>query len=454
MIRLPRRPLPGSAQPARLHTRVALVLAGLALVLAMSLAALWLYATRQAITEELDATGRVSEQMLRLLTLRVASSDELVAVVRPLGRVRAHELVVLDGAGEVRYHSPAPAYKAGRSAPEWFGALLDPQLPVRNIQVGALRLRLEPDASRSLLDAWDQLRWLGLGLGAFLAVLCLLVRQALLGALRPLDQVLAALDSMGLGHFETRLPIFPTSELSRLARAFNGMADRLKLAVDENVRLETERELSARLQQRLDAERRDIAHELHDELAQGVTAVRALAGAIVQRTAGHPEIRAQAGYVVEAAGEMQLGVRRILNRLHTPAVDADQALAEMLERWRQHHPEIRLDCRCRLRLADCPDELAGTLLRAVQEGLTNVVRHAAARYVDLELVVRDGALQLRLTDDGRGCASRENAGCGLGLAGMRERVERLGGVLSAAVLPAGGFELNIRLPGRIEEKCR
>ena len=202
------------------------------------------------------------------------------------------------------------------------------------------------------------------------------------------------------------------------------------------------------------AERRDIAHELHDELAQGVTAVRALAGAIVQRTAGHPEIRAQAGYVVEAAGEMQLGVRRILNRLHTPAVDADQALAEMLERWRQHHPEIRLDCRCRLRLADCPDELAGTLLRAVQEGLTNVVRHAAARHVDLELVVRDGALQLRLTDDGRGSANRENAGCGLGLAGMRERVERLGGVLSAAVLPAGGFELNIRLPGRIEEKCR
>jgi two-component system sensor histidine kinase UhpB len=56
------------------------------------------------------------------------------------------------------------------------------------------------------------------------------------------------------------------------------MADRLVAAVNDNVRLETEREVDIHLQGRLDAERGVIARELHDELAQGITAVRALAG--------------------------------------------------------------------------------------------------------------------------------------------------------------------------------
>lgn len=434
-----------------LHTRIALLLGSLVAGLSLLLVALWLHASRLAIHEEVEAAGRVSEQMLQVLTADATAPAALVERVRPLGRVRAHELVVRAADGSLLYRSPAPVYKAGRSAPAWFAALLDPQLPVRELTVGELRLHLLPDASRAQLDAWDELRWLGLLLAVLIASCGLLVRHALLRAMRPLDQVMAALDSMGHGHFSTRLPIFPSSELGRLARAFNGMADRLKQAVDENVQLETERELAARLQQRLAAERSEIARELHDELAQGVTAVRALAGAIVQRTAEQPQIRAQAAHVVAAAGEMQQGVRRILNRLHTPAAEADQLFDEMLQRWRQRHPEIVLDCRRSTSLAACSDEVAGTVVRAAQEGLTNVVRHAAARRVELTVLDEAGTLALRLSDDGQGTGDGRHAGSGLGLAGMRERVALLGGSLRAGPCDGGGFALEICLPRQFEE---
>jgi two-component system sensor histidine kinase UhpB len=69
-------------------------------------------------------------------------------------------------------------------------------------------------------------------------------RFALDRALRPVGQVMAALDRTGHGRFDTRLPVFPVPELGRLARAFNGMADRLAQAVNENVRLENDRELA------------------------------------------------------------------------------------------------------------------------------------------------------------------------------------------------------------------
>jgi two-component system sensor histidine kinase UhpB len=128
-----------------------------------------------------------------------------------------------------------------------------------------------------------------------------------------------ALDRTGRGRFDIRLPVFATPELARLSRAFNGMANRLRAAVDDNVRLETAHEVAEQMQARLQAERQSIARELHDELAQGITAVRALAGAIVQRAPDVPALHIPAQSIVAVTGEMQDGVRNILQRLRPAA---------------------------------------------------------------------------------------------------------------------------------------
>lgn len=434
-----------------LHTRVSLLLTALAACLLAVLAALWLRGTQSAIHEEVEAAGRVSTQMLTLLVRDVSGRAALVEAVRPLGRIRAHELLVTDAAGQIDYRSPASTYKAGRQAPDWLGRLVSSEFEPRVLPVGDARLVLRPDPSRALVDAWDELvlvsGWaLLLLLGIFLAA-----RQALHIALRPLDAVMAALDETGRGRFDVRLPVFAPPELARLSRAFNGMADRLRAAVDHNVRLETRQELDRCIQSRLEGERREIARELHDELAQGVTAVRALAGAIVQRSGEQPAIHGAAQGIVAVTGEMQAGVRNILHRLQPPEAVPD--LAEWLATWARRHPEIVLDGRLTVPLETLPVAQAQAVLRLVQEGLTNVLRHARASRVELSMTRDATGLDIRLADNGCGFqgSTSSAAGCGMGLNGMRDRLAGLGGWLEIIEGEAGGLTLHARLPHGMEK---
>jgi two-component system sensor histidine kinase UhpB len=438
-------------RPFRLHARISLVFTGLAASLLLVLAGLWLHGARQGIHEEVEAASRVSEQWLAALGAHqpVAGSEALLAIVRPLGRIRANELQVFAADGSLLYRSPPPTYKAGRQVPEWFAGLLHPSFEPRSQMVGELRLVLVPDASRAVIDAWDDLLAMaGWALG-LLGLLYVAAGKALACALRPLEQVMQALDRTGRGRFDTRLPVFATPELGRLSRAFNGMADRLNAAVNDNVRLETEREVAERMQAGLEQERRVIARELHDELAQGITAVRALAGAIAQRTTEQPALYSPAQSIVAVTGEMQQGVKAILHRLRPPAGDSlGYALERLLNNWRGQHEEIALHAELELGTRPLDDATAQTVIRIVQEGLTNVVRHAAASHVDLVIVRAAGYLQLSLRDDGRGHSGgvSPQAGCGLGLAGMAERVALLGGRLEFTRPEGGGFGLHACLP--------
>jgi two-component system sensor histidine kinase UhpB len=444
-----------------LHTRISLVLTALAAVLVLALGGLWLKQSRASIHEEVEAASRVAEQLLSVAAHEARadpptwSSERLLAHVQAIGRIRANALEVIDRTGRQVYLSPQPIYKSGRFAPEWFVAVVETEFSTRLIDAGPLTLILRPDASRATLDAWDDLCIMAGWAGVLLVALFFAARLALYHALRPLGLVMAALDRTGRGRFDIRLPVFSVPELGRLASAFNGMADRVAEAVNENVRLETEHELGERVHLRLEDERRSIARELHDELAQGITAVRALAGAIAQRTDDQPALHGHAQSIVAVTGQMQDGVRNILEHLRprsaVESVDVDEMLQRYLEVWQHHYPDIALGMT--LEVGDLPvrDDVAQALLRIVQEGLTNVARHAAASRVDVLLrQLHDGRenwLELSLADNGRGLGALSGfSGCGLGLSGMRERVAALSGELRFDSAAGGGTRLCVRLP--------
>lgn len=444
-----------------LHTRLSLLLTAVVASLMLVLGGLWLSNTRDSIHEEVEAATRVCEQWLNVLAgeMRAAPSaaarERLLADIRAVGRIRANALEVIDGAAQRVYLSPQPTYKAGRASPAWFARITEPVFAPRRIAAGGLTLILSPDPSRASLDAWDSLSAMTAWACALLASLFSATRWALNRALHPLDQIKAALECTGQGRFDTRLPLYASRDLNRLATAFNGMADRLNEAVNDNVRLDSERELARLLQARLEAERRSIARELHDELAQGITAVRALSGAIVQRTAEHPALHGHAQSIIAVTNQIQEGIRRILQRLRplgdNAHTDLEQALQHYLELWQQHYPDLTLHADIRTGTLPVSDELALTVLRIIQEGLTNVVRHAAAAQVRLTLHTVPQAdrawLELTLTDNGRGLSCKtNNAGCGFGLTGMRERVAALHGELSVAGIAGGGTCLRARLP--------
>jgi two-component system, NarL family, sensor histidine kinase UhpB len=444
-----------------LHTRISLLLTAVVASLTLVLAGFWLSSTRDSIREEVEAATRVCEQWLHVVAADVRSAPSattnfrLLADIRAVGRIRANALEVIDAQGKRIYLSPQPTYKAGRTAPAWFAQATEPSFAPRRITAGNMTLILTPDPSRASLDAWDNLFAMAAWACALLATLFLVTRWALNRTLYPLKQIKTALERTGQGHFDVRLPVFPSHDLDRLACAFNGMADRLTDAVNDNVRLQSESELARLLQTRLEAERRSIARELHDELAQGITAVRSLAGAIVQRTTEQPALHGHAQSIIAVTGQVQEGIQHILQRLRPldngAASGLDRTLHHYLEVWQQHYPDLAL------KVELCSDaivseELALAVLRIVQEGLTNVVRHAAAAQVQLTLthLQQDDAawLELTLIDNGRGLSSEasSNAGCGFGLTGMRERVAALHGDLSLANTAGGGTCLRARLP--------
>lgn len=453
---------PHADRRLNLHTRISLLFTVVVASLMLALGGLWLTSTRDSINEEVTAATRVCEQWLNVLAdeMRTAPSaaarQRLLFNIRAAGRIRANAIAVFDAAGRRMYLSPSPAYKAGRAAPAWFARAVEPSFAPRRIAAADLTLEVYPDPSRASLDAWDSLFAMTTWACALLIALFVAARWTLHRALHPLDQIQAALERTGHGCFDIRLPSYAARDLNRLASTFNGMAGRLNAAVNDNVRLNSERELSRLLQARLEAERRGIALELHDELAQGITAVRALAGAIVQRSTDQPALHGPAQSILAVTSQIQDGIRHILQRLRPLENDAatglDQALRRYLTVWQEHYPELMLQSDLRTGGRQVDDALAQAVLRIIQEGLTNVVRHAAAAQVSLSLhcVPRDGGewMELALIDNGRGlsCEVSDAAGCGLGLIGMRERVAALGGTLSIGNIASGGVCLRARLP--------
>jgi two-component system sensor histidine kinase UhpB len=255
-----------------------------------------------------------------------------------------------------------------------------------------------------------------------------------------MNTILRALTELEKGNLATRLPAFPLPELSRIGAAFNRMMDTLQASVTQN------RRLAQQLIRVQEEERRSLARELHDELGQCLTGILADGAAVLNAAkAGRPAPHESAEAIVEVTRHIMDLVRGMLRRLHAETLDSlglEEALHELVKSWRQRNP----DTDCELDISGSLDGVGEavniTVYRVVQEALTNVARHARAHRVEVR-VRRSDALTVEVEDDGIGMAPPGTTG-GFGLAGMRERVESLGGTLRVAT--GRGLALIVELP--------
>ncbi len=196
-----------------------------------------------------------------------------------------------------------------------------------------------------------------------------------------------------------------------------------------------------------EAERRRLARELHDETGQaltsillGLSAVESAESAEAARLAA-AELR---GLVVRTLQD----VRRLAVELRPSALD-DFGLEPAVRRLGQTVSEGgELDVQVEVRLGDerLPDDVETALYRIVQEALTNVVKHAGAAHVSVVLTRKRESVAVMIEDDGRGFHASEVSADGLGLLGMRERVQLLDGTLELDPTPGAGTTLIVELP--------
>lgn len=209
------------------------------------------------------------------------------------------------------------------------------------------------------------------------------------------------------------------------------------------------RRLSANIVEGREADRRRIARELHDELGQGLSALKLDLSAMADDNLPERH-RPRAQRMLARLDELVAAVRRIAVDLRPQMLD-DLGLSAAIE-WLVQDFARRTGLRCTMQLDDIGalDDQAGiALYRMVQEALTNVLRHARASEVHVELRRGEAQVAVSVRDNGvglaRGMAVHDSQ---FGLLGMRERAEMLGGEFQLENVDQGGTCVRMQLPSR------
>jgi signal transduction histidine kinase len=231
-------------------------------------------------------------------------------------------------------------------------------------------------------------------------------------------------------------------------------SDERKRAEEEKLRAAGERlqTLSRRLLEIQDVERRHIARELHDQIGQLLTA-----GKINLQELRHLRdpavIRARLDDCISIIDQLLGRVRKLSLDLHPPLLD-DLGLAATLE-WYLQQQEERSGFRTELVVTELDHRyhpaIETACFRVVQEAVTNIVRHAKATRIRVELRWAGGSIEVSITDDGVGFdykQAKQNAARGnsLGLLGMEERVLLVGGEFACESQPGCGTRIKALLP--------
>ncbi|MFM0012434.1 histidine kinase [Paraburkholderia sediminicola] len=257
--------------------------------------------------------------------------------------------------------------------------------------------------------------------------------------------------SIGLAWFAWRRYRETRRELSRRC-VLEEQAERL---------LADNRRLDNQALQVQELERRHLARELHDELGQYLNAISLDAARIRDLSSGRePEIHRISLGLIQSASHVYRQIGGMIRRLRPIGLDEfglPSALEHCVDGWRERLPDASFSLTIEGDFAGLSDALTITLYRLVQEGLTNVSKFARTSRVEVFMVRapreaqerQDGKLideiVVTMADDGPG-ADLEKPRGGLGLIGMRERVEALGGEFHVASKPEGGFLFCARVP--------
>jgi len=455
-----------------LKTSLALRVAAVALLCFFVAAALALFGTYRDVRQANERLADIIDRQLQIQFYRIDAGLDALARFPNLEPVVDGVL----GAGQcIRFLKPdgslgrsscVGVHRGDMEPPAWFvslgGRLLatpaDAIRPVshRGKTYGTLLVTTETEAV--LASLWKDVSGM-LGLTALLiAAICALQYVAISQALRPTRDILAGLDRLSRGDLSCRLPNFRLIELQRISEVFNALAENLDRTTRERTAL------AAKLVDQQEQERSHLARELHDEFAQTLSAISA-AAASIKTTAEIecPVLVSEAENLSQLSIAMMRSLRSTLQTLRPPEINDFGLAASLLslarnqERLAGGKLKILLKLDGDLKLL--PSTAASHIYRIVQEGLTNIGKHANASRASVALDFRpepaEGTsdrrwLALTIEDDGCGAvdhdvATEGDGQGGLGLIGMRERAAALGGQLNVVQLDRG-FRLQAMIP--------
>jgi two-component system, NarL family, sensor histidine kinase UhpB len=294
-------------------------------------------------------------------------------------------------------------------------------------------------------EIWDgivtQLQ-VGSAIAMALFLLTMLVVNRALAPLQSLSQAMASIEG---GAYGTRVKPAGSPELAAICSKLNHLAATLGDAVEEK------RQLAEAMVSLQDAERKEIARELHDEFGPYLFALRAHVGALM-RSADTSEpnpdmLRRHVDAILDQINALQQFNRRVLERLRPVGLaelGLSEAIGALLRLWNESRPEVMVETTISPSLGETSETAQLTVYRIIQEALTNVFRHAGATHVEITLApvpshqtgcADTSVVAVSVSDNGAGLPVDHKQG--FGMIGMRERVLALGGSMIVTSTPHG-----------------
>jgi len=431
----------------RLNLLLALVLV---LGLAINIGRLLLEAGPRVQAED-QSVVRLAREFVQTLVADLSESAEpdarLDQIVTQLGDLRHVSITrIRGGTGRA---PPLPPHQDttadAPTVPGWFVTLIHPEQTTVNLPVivngrslGMLVITSHP--TDEIAEIWDGIvTQLEVG-SAIVVILFAITIMVMNRALDPIQSLVAAMKSIAAGHYETRVTPGGPPEFAAIGGQLNDLVATLGQS------LQDKQQLAEKIVSLQDAERKDVARELHDEFGPHLFALRAHASALAQAAGAEapdiPSLRKHGDSILAQVNTLQHVNRRVLDRLRPVGLSelglAD-ALGALMRLWREANPGVTIKTSISPELGRPGDTAELTIYRIVQEALTNVFRHSGATHVDIAiepaappkgLPAAGAAILLRVRDNGAGLPADHRSG--FGLMGMRERVLALGGTLTVA----------------------
>lgn len=331
------------------------------------------------------------------------------------------------------------------------------EINVANLPMGKLLMGF----SLSLMeDAISKSRNRGVFIAAIEIILTVIVTVLIgLGFTRRLGILANAAAEVEAGDYSVTVPTEIDDEVGKTAQAFNSMVAEVSHRTRQ-LQQEKAKTQSLFSENRMlihaslviqEEERKNLALELHDELGQCLTAIQADAEIIRDISQGKDQrIETSANAIMQVSSRVYDVVHSMMRRLRPGVLDnlgLIEALKDEIDAWNSRNIETLCEFSYSGELQNLDDYSNIMLYRVVQEGLTNITKHAAASHVLIEIQQLGKNLQLVINDNGRGIEMDQATNVkGLGLIGMRERVETIDGDFNIESAPGRGFRIRITVP--------
>ncbi|EEF79193.1 sensor histidine kinase [Methylophaga thiooxydans] len=390
-----------------------------------------IWQARQSVQKEINSSFNLALEMLELSFSypdnRMVIEDHWMRQLSAIQKTRhIHISLVNDDGSESEWLSGNDLSEQ-EEPPVWFKMAVTSDYPSASYDIRLLNgstktLLIRADPIDEVAEAWSESLAFFWSIVLMMMVIFIAINIVFHSMLRTVHAILTGLRRVESGEYGKKLPRFKISEFDAIAAEVNNLSEALDTARQNN------QALARHTMHIQENERQTMSRELHDEMGQSLTAVKAMAVATKQPQAKINEI---SDSIIGICNHLSVVVRSMMRTLH-PLSLADLGLAatltDLVSEWQRRHPTLKIELNYDEAVDWLNEEVAIHVYRVVQECLTNVVRHSEATQamvvVRRHLIKGRNQVVIRVEDNGIGGSTE---GEGFGVLGMRERVESMGG---------------------------